>query len=323
MRCQVCGRESYQYAFCKECYAKNNQGELIDCPKCGLWHEKEKNCSLNQGEDFLYASKETILSNNEQQYHDCIKKFLPSNCLLHVQANLASFIKRTDGAKFQNELYRNVDFLVTNVHYKPLFAIEINDRTHLTSQRKERDEKVKKICEEAGIPIVKFWTSYGVNEEYISKKISETLLSLPAERVHHFSSAENAIKEYEFPVHYDTQPQVETASANINGSQTQKVEKPWKKAVMIAIIVCQILVFIALLPTLKSNGFNSPDVAVCLITTVFSFVFGLVSNKHVMTYPIIALLLSLGVYGVSKWEVVAVIFVVSFLVAKLAKRFSK
>ena len=106
--------------------------------------------------------------------------------MVQAQANLASFIRRTDDARFQNELYRNVDFIVTDMLYKPLFLIEINDQTHLTAARRERDEKVSHICEEAGIPIIKLWTSYGVNPDYIRKRINETLASLPVQRIRHF-----------------------------------------------------------------------------------------------------------------------------------------
>ena len=103
------------------------------------------------------------------------------------QVNLASFIIKNDDSPFHNELFRNVDFLITDDKYKPLFIIEINDQTHLNQDRKERDEKVQNICDEAGIPIVKFWTSYGVNADYIKKKVDETISSLPIERIHHFS----------------------------------------------------------------------------------------------------------------------------------------
>ncbi|MFR9028073.1 MAG: DUF2726 domain-containing protein [Clostridium sp.] len=70
--------------------------------------------------------------------------------------------------------------------YRPVFLIEINDQTHLAQERRERDRKVADICEEAGIPLITFWTSYGVQPDYIERRIMETLSSLPAERIHHF-----------------------------------------------------------------------------------------------------------------------------------------
>ena len=91
--------------------------------------------------------------------------------MLFPQINLAAVIsKDDDSSHFQNELFRNIDFLITDSEFKPLIFIEINDSSHNSNQRKERDQKVHNICEEAGIPIITLWTSYGVNKEYIKEK---------------------------------------------------------------------------------------------------------------------------------------------------------
>ena len=59
---------------------------------------------------------------------------------------------------------------------------------------KKRDERVRKICEEAGIPILRLWTSYGVNVEYIKGKIEEILHNQPMPRIHHFSQLPSSIE---------------------------------------------------------------------------------------------------------------------------------
>lgn len=196
MKCKVCGAEGGKYPLCRECNRKKEAGEIIKCPKCNSWHYKDVECTVTlmnnseeqeiKQEQFLYQLKSSLITKAEQQYLTVIKEKLPSECILHTQANLASFIMRTDNSRFQNELYRNVDFLVTDLNYKPLFVIEINDKTHLTPERRERDDKVTRICEEAGIPIIKLWTSYGINPDYIEKRIKETLESLPIKRIPHF-----------------------------------------------------------------------------------------------------------------------------------------
>ncbi|MDO4328517.1 MAG: CFI-box-CTERM domain-containing protein [Lachnospiraceae bacterium] len=190
MKCQVCGAESGKYPLCRECNKKKETGEIIKCPKCQKWHYTNMPCAeekaiVGEKEKFLYELRPYLVTATEMKYLNAIKGVLPENCLIQAQANLASFIVRTDGARFQNELYRNVDFLITDLLYKPLLVIEINDQTHFTEERRERDKKVSNICEEAGIPIIKLWTFYGVNQEYIKKRITETLAS-PVNRVHHF-----------------------------------------------------------------------------------------------------------------------------------------
>lgn len=217
MKCKVCGAESGQYVLCRACNEKKKIGEVIKCPECNEWHYKNESCKNNtsqvkpeekievveknntveninvtennnvpvDNEKYLYEVKKSLITQKEISYYDAIKKVMPEGYNIFPQINLATFIERTDDARFHNELFRNVDFLITDNDYKPCIIIEINDQSHLTNERKKRDEKVGKICEEAGIPIIKLWTSYGINSDYISKKITDTLASLPVKRICH------------------------------------------------------------------------------------------------------------------------------------------
>ncbi len=216
MKCKVCGAESGKYVLCQNCNKKREEGLIIKCEKCNNWHYKDKPCNINNNEnnnndhknesnsdesknkeDFLYSLKETLITDTEKEFFIAIKKVIPENYSVFPQINLAAFIEKTDNSRFRNELFRNVDFLITDEKYKPKIAIEINDQTHLNSDRRERDEKVKNICEEAGIPIINLWTSYGVNTEYIKERINKTLSLLPVERKHHFQSNKSENNESE------------------------------------------------------------------------------------------------------------------------------
>ena len=165
---------------------------------------------------YLYEAKPSLLTKSEQDFFSCIQKSVPTGYIVFPQANLATFIQRTDAFRYQNELYRNVDFLVTDAAYKPLFAVEINDQTHLQNKRRDRDEKVKNICEEAGVPIIWLWTSYGVNPDYIQKRINETLASLPVERVHHFAP-QDAAAQTEPPEQKDAFEKTSPIKRIVNG----------------------------------------------------------------------------------------------------------
>lgn len=187
MKCQVCGAESGKYPLCRECNKKRETGEIIKCSKCRKWHDADMPCKEEaETADFLYELKDSMVTKTEMEYLKAIKAVLPEQCLVQVQANLASFIKRTDNARFQSELFRNVDFIIMDSEYHPLAVIEVNDKTHLTEERRARDKKVANICEEAGIPVIVLWTSYGVNPDYIKKRITEAISTLPIERIHHF-----------------------------------------------------------------------------------------------------------------------------------------
>ena len=198
MKCKVCGAESGKYPLCRVCNIKKEKGEISKCEKCGNWHYVNAQCPapapvIDSGK-YLYDVRSTLISKTEQGFFSAIKTSVPEGYCVFPQINLASFINRTDDARFHNELFRNVDFLITDADYRPKFIVEINDQSHLNSERKERDEKVSKICEEAGIPILKLWTAYGVNPEYIKGRIDELLTKLPVPRVHHFSQAQPPVQ---------------------------------------------------------------------------------------------------------------------------------
>lgn len=189
MKCQVCGAESGKYPLCRACNMKKEQGEVIKCSYCGRWHYADQSCKSTPNNDaeksgYLYDKKPVLMTKIEQNYYYAVKYSLPEGYLVFPQINLAAFIKRTDNVPYHNELFRNVDFLITDKYYSPKIVVEINDSTHLNSDRKERDEKVTNILEEAGIPLLKLWTSYGINQDYIKEKIEETL-NAPIVRKHH------------------------------------------------------------------------------------------------------------------------------------------
>ena len=189
MKCKVCGAESGKYPLCCGCNARKERGEIIKCSVCGNWHYANSPCLVpnppTTSSNYIYEVKNRLISNTEQRFYEAILQAIPVGYYAFPQINLASFIDRTDDARFHNELFRNVDFLITDSNFHPVTIIEINDQTHLTPERKERDEKVRRICEEAGIPIIKLWTSYGVNVEYIRQKITDTITHLPILRVCH------------------------------------------------------------------------------------------------------------------------------------------
>ena len=124
---------------------------------------------------FLYQLKNSLVTETERKYLSAICQVTPQGYTVQAQVNLASIIEKTDNSKFQNELYRNIDACIFDAYFKPIALIEINDSTHNAPSRIERDKKVAMICEEAGIPLIRFWTQYGINLDYMRKKISEAI----------------------------------------------------------------------------------------------------------------------------------------------------
>ena len=120
----------------------------------------------------IYKPKK-LLTATELKFYNAIKNAINDSYILLPQINLASIIERKDEHKYQSELYRNIDFAIFDNTYAPILLIEINDKTHNEKKRVARDIKVKEICQSAGLPLITFWTNYGVNQDYINKRIAE------------------------------------------------------------------------------------------------------------------------------------------------------
>lgn len=185
MKCCVCGAESGRYPLCRVCNQKKEQGLIHKCLQCGQWHYVGASCPQREQPEFRYESRKSLITANEQLFFKALQELIPQGYHVFPQINLATFIERTDNAAYRNELFRNVDFLVTDAAFAPKIAVEINDPSHHDMERRKRDEKVAMICEEAGVPLVTLWTNYGVNREYIQKRIT-TALETPPVRVAHF-----------------------------------------------------------------------------------------------------------------------------------------
>ena len=125
--------------------------------------------------DISYSSKESLMTDCEKEFFRVFRKVLPNEYILQPQINLASIINKESFSQYQNELFRNIDFGVFDQNYTLKLLIEINDATHTQPERIERDKKVAFICAQAGIPLITFWTKYGINEIYIKKRLYKYL----------------------------------------------------------------------------------------------------------------------------------------------------
>jgi|GEM_PF-825406 len=125
--------------------------------------------------DLEYSARDSLMTDCEKKFFTAFSNILGDTYILQPQVNLASIIHKDSESKYQNELFRNIDFGVFDREYTLKLLIEINDPTHKHPDRIERDKKVRAICDKAGIPLIAFWTQYGVNEHYIRNRLAKYL----------------------------------------------------------------------------------------------------------------------------------------------------
>lgn len=189
-------------------------------------------------QNYLYEIKDCFLTKNEMNYISALIKCLPQGYYIQPQVGLSTIIKRTDNAKYQNELNRYVDACIFDTNYHPIAVIEINDSSHFQKERIERDEKVRKICEEAGLPLITFWTKRGINPEDMTNMLKQAIEhSKNPVRIKH-----SAPKEEQIPT---VQPIVQTPKPI--PTIAQKIEPEYsKKNKKIAVVWSVIFGFIGI-----------------------------------------------------------------------------
>ncbi|MCC8195845.1 MAG: DUF2726 domain-containing protein [Ruminococcus sp.] len=204
---------------------------------------------MPEEQKYLYEVKKSLITSMERKYLRAIKDALPEGYIVLPQVSLRSVLIRTDNAKFQNELFRIADGLICRVEdYHPVAVVEINDASHLQSDRRNRDTKVKNICEEAGLPIITLWTSYGINEEYIKQRVQKAIEeSMNPRRVKHSESVTVASQQDDF----ENGP-MDVPDSNISSSSNNSRNNPkaYSKAntvlkyVLVALIIICIIAIV-------------------------------------------------------------------------------
>ncbi len=127
-----------------------------------------------------YTAKRNFLTKTEKKFYDVFCKIVKDEYIVQPQVNLASIVNKSSYELYRNELFRNIDFGIFDKSYKLKLLIEINDNSHFKHDRQARDKKVRSICANANIPLITFWTSYGINEQYIENRLKK-YLSFPSQ----------------------------------------------------------------------------------------------------------------------------------------------
>lgn len=124
--------------------------------------------------DIKYEKK-PIMSDYEIMFYNRMKD-LETEYNIVPQLVLSSVVDKKSKQKYRSELYRIIDFAIFSKDYsKLLLLIELNDNTHNQRKRKDRDLKVKKICNSAKIKLIAFYTKYPNEKDYIINRIKKEI----------------------------------------------------------------------------------------------------------------------------------------------------
>lgn len=155
-RCAYCDDYSPKYELCSECYHMAKE-EIIIKNETGKWI---KNIRKNNEYKFYdetksYTLKNEILNKYEMRFYKLVKFNISKKYSIIPQVNLQTIIE-TDSNKRNDELYRNIDFIVYHTkQFTPFLAIELNGKQHYTNEYwKERDKSIKSILKCVQLPLL-------------------------------------------------------------------------------------------------------------------------------------------------------------------------
>lgn len=122
-------------------------------------------------------SKKKLMTESEYNFYLKLKDLeIKYNYKIIPQINLASIIKKNNNTYYYTDLFRNINYALLSSDYQEvLVLIELNDKSHNTKKRRKRDSKVEEICNDVGIPLLKFYTNYNNDKEYVINRILKTI----------------------------------------------------------------------------------------------------------------------------------------------------
>lgn len=140
----------------------------------GLIQQDTNSINYTKNEETIYTRKK-LMTDYEYKFYNILKE-LEDNYTIVPQLNLAAVVKKINNNRYYSELFRNIDFAIFTKDYQELLLlIELNDQTHNNYNRKDRDLKVKKICNDIGVKLMTFYTKYPNEKVYVINRIKNEL----------------------------------------------------------------------------------------------------------------------------------------------------
>ena len=110
---------------------------------------------------FQYRRKDRVMTEAEREcFHALVSEMWP-DYYFFPQMHLDAIVQPTDTRKdrfyaFKHINQKSVDFVACDKkRLCPLFAIELDDKTHNQPKRVARDAEVERILRDAGIPLIR------------------------------------------------------------------------------------------------------------------------------------------------------------------------
>ena len=117
--------------------------------------------------DYPYQRADALFSPAERSFYGILQRAVEKNIIIFGKVRVADVVKprkglsRGDWQKAFNKISsKHFDFLLCNPDdFSVICAIELNDRSHRSEKRKQRDDFLRNICKVSNIPLIQIRSS--------------------------------------------------------------------------------------------------------------------------------------------------------------------
>lgn len=129
---------------------------------------------------YAYFRKNNFMTERERVFFQKLKVICGDSLVVFSQVRLSSFLShKVYGQNYRAALHhinqKSVDFLLCDSRtFRPLIAIELDDRTHDLAERKKRDIEVEAVFKSAKFPLLRT-NDVEIDNSELKRKILELL----------------------------------------------------------------------------------------------------------------------------------------------------
>jgi hypothetical protein len=130
-----------------------------------------------------YVSRQTLLTPGESGFYPALVAAVPRGIMICPKVRLADLVDCRWGNRkaFQRIAAKHVDFVLADPDTcRILLAIELDDRSHLRKDRRQRDRFLNDALASAGIPLLRVRTSRRYDQRDLREAIHDRLRQLRA-----------------------------------------------------------------------------------------------------------------------------------------------
>lgn len=131
----------------------------------------------------FFSKKSSLMRADERKFFDILMKIYGNTYYIYPQVRLAAILDVQNDVKDHDNLYRQIDHLSLDfvlfdkAMMSPLVAIELNGKSHLQFNRRNRDQKVESVLTKAGIRFLAVPVSEIYDEANLKQQIDSLLVS--------------------------------------------------------------------------------------------------------------------------------------------------